>query len=149
MGTSSFKWWVLRRNLRSAVKKIEDMLICRWRRITNSVVSGANKRHWRRRSHTSLGLRHPIEEADGNESSSKSDGALERTLMASFRNDGIGHNDAYQHDCEEDDINVRAENFIANFRRRLQMESRFLWSYATHDRIVSVKLERQDSRRLI
>ncbi|KAL3747934.1 hypothetical protein ACJRO7_016712 [Eucalyptus globulus] len=78
------------------------MLIRRWRRITNSVVTGAHKRRWWRRSCA----------ADGNEASSESDGALERITI----------NDAYEYDCEGDDINGRAENFIANFRRRLQMK---------------------------
>ncbi|KAI3412921.1 uncharacterized protein J3R85_016745 [Psidium guajava] len=122
MGTSSSGWWVLRRNLKSAVKKIKDMLIHRWRRITNSVGSGAHRRRWRQRCPTSLGFRHRIEEADRNESSSESDGALERARMVSFRCDGIGHNDAYENDREEDDINGRAEDFIVNFRRQLQME---------------------------
>ncbi|KAF7846850.1 hypothetical protein BT93_C2403 [Corymbia citriodora subsp. variegata] len=124
MGTSSSsssKWWILRRNLKNAVKKIQDMLIRRWRRITNSVVSGAPRRHWPR-SHTSLSRQHGIEEADWNESISKADGALERAKMASFHNDGIWNNNPYEYDCEEDDIDGRAENFIANFRRRLQME---------------------------
>ncbi|KAI3412920.1 uncharacterized protein J3R85_016744 [Psidium guajava] len=116
MATSSPQWWVLRRNLKSAVKKIKDMLIGRWRRITNSVLGGAPKRHWRRR--------HLTEEADGNEISSESDGALERAKrVVSFHCDGIGGGDKpYEYNCEEDDIDGRAENFIANFRRRLQME---------------------------
>ncbi|KAL3747936.1 hypothetical protein ACJRO7_016714 [Eucalyptus globulus] len=122
MGTSSYKWWVLRRNLKRAVKKIKDMLIRRWRRITNSVASGAHRRRWLRRSRTSPGRRQYIEEADWKESSSESDGALERAKMVSFHCDGSGHSNPYECDCEEDDIDGRAENFIANFRRRLQME---------------------------
>ncbi|KAL3747935.1 hypothetical protein ACJRO7_016713 [Eucalyptus globulus] len=123
MGTSSSsKRWVLRRNLTSAVKTIKDMLILRWRRITASVVSGAHKRRWLWRRRTSLGLRHPIKGANRNESSSESDGARERVTMVSFPCDGIGHSDAYGSDCEEDDVDGRAENFIADFPRRLQME---------------------------
>ncbi|KAL3747937.1 hypothetical protein ACJRO7_016715 [Eucalyptus globulus] len=102
MGTSSSKWWVLRRNLESAVKQIKDMLI--------------------RRCRTSPGRRHCIEEAGWKESSSESDGALERAKMVSFHCDDTSHNNPYGCDCKEDDIDGRAENFVANFRRRLQME---------------------------
>ncbi|KAI6679148.1 hypothetical protein NL676_033029 [Syzygium grande] len=122
MGTSSSKWWVLRRNLKSAVKKINNMLIRRWRRITNSVVSGTHKRHWWWRSRASLGRQHRIAEADWNQCNSESGGALKRAKMVTFHSDVIGHNNLYEYDCEEDDIDGRAENFIVNFRRRLQME---------------------------